>query len=66
MNQLQIFLPCAAGVEDYLALEVTRITDQAQVEKWRAGVLLQGSWRDAMLLNPVSYTHLTLPTNREV
>ena len=51
MNQLQIFLPCAAGVEDYLALEVTRITDQAQVEKWRAGVLLQGSWRDAMLLN---------------
>ena len=51
MNQLQIFLPCAAGVEDYLAQEVARITGQPQVEKWRAGVRLQGSWRDAMLLN---------------
>ena len=53
MNQLQLFLPCAAGVEDYLAVEVARITDQplSQVQKWRAGVLLQGSWRDAMLLN---------------
>ncbi len=51
MNQLQIFLPCAAGVEDYLAQEVARITGQAQVQKWRAGVLLEGSWRDAMLLN---------------
>ena len=26
MNQLQLFLPCAAGVEEYLAAEVTRIT----------------------------------------
>ena len=53
MNQLQLFLPCAAGVEDYLAHEVARITGQplSQVQKWRAGVLLQGSWRDAMLLN---------------
>ncbi len=53
MNQLQLFLPCAAGVEDYLAAEVARITEQplAQVHKWRAGVLLQASWRDAMLLN---------------
>ena len=53
MNQLQLFLPCAAGVEDYLAVEVARITDQplSQVQKWRAGVLLQRSWRDAMLLN---------------
>lgn len=53
MNQLQLFLPCAAGVEEYLAHEVARITDQplSQVQKWRAGVLLQGSWRDAMLLN---------------
>ncbi len=53
MNQLQLFLPCAAGVEDYLAQEVARVTGQplAQVQKWRAGVLLQGSWRDAMLLN---------------
>jgi len=53
VNQLQLFLPCAAGVEDYLAAEVARIAQQplAQVQKWRAGVLLQASWRDAMLLN---------------
>ncbi len=53
MNQLPLFLPCAAGVEDYLAAEAARITGQAleQVQKWRAGVLLQASWRDAMLLN---------------
>jgi len=53
VNQLQLFLPCAAGVEDYLAPEAARITGQSpdQVQKWRAGVLLQASWRDAMLLN---------------
>ncbi len=53
MNQLQLFLPCAAGVEDFLAQEAADITGQSldQVQKWRAGVLLQGSWRDAMLLN---------------
>ena len=26
MNQLTLFLPCAAGVEDFLAAEVKRIT----------------------------------------
>ena len=53
MNQLQLFLPCAAGVEDYLASEVGRITGQptGQVQKWRGGVLLQGAWRDTLLLN---------------
>ena len=53
MNQLQLFLPCAAGVEDFLAAEVARITDQPlqQVQKWRGGVLVNGAWRDAMLLN---------------
>ena len=53
MNQLQVFLPCAAGVEDYLAPEVGRITGQApaQVQKRRGGVLLQASWRDVLLLN---------------
>ncbi len=53
MNQLQLFLPCAAGVEDFLAAEVARIADQplSQVQKWRGGVLVNGAWRDAMLLN---------------
>ena len=50
---IQLFLPCAAGVEDYLAAEAARITGQdlAQVQKWRGGVLLNAAWRDALLLN---------------
>jgi putative N6-adenine-specific DNA methylase len=50
MNQLQLFLPCAAGVETLLAAEVQRITG-IQGKAWRAGVQLQGSWREAMQLN---------------
>jgi putative N6-adenine-specific DNA methylase len=53
MNQLQLFLPCAAGVEDYLAAEVLRITGLPleTVLRQRGGVALQTSWRDVMLLN---------------
>ena len=50
MNQLQLFLPCAAGVEALLATEVQRITSTVP-KAWRAGVQLSGSWRDAMQLN---------------
>ena len=50
MNQLQLFLPCAAGVETLLATEVQRITG-IQGKAWRAGVQLQGSWREALQLN---------------
>ena len=50
MNQLQLFLPCAAGVEALLAAEVQRITS-TPCKAWRAGVQLGGSWRDAMQLN---------------
>ena len=53
MNQLQLFLPCAAGVEDFLAQEVHEITglqgDNLRV--MRGGVNLRSSWRDAMRLN---------------
>ena len=53
MNQLQLFLPCAAGVEDFLAQEVHEITglqgDDLRV--MRGGVNLRSSWRDAMRLN---------------
>ncbi len=53
MNQLQLFLPCAAGVEDYLAQEVHDITQASgtALQTMRGGVLLQSSWRDAMRLN---------------
>ena len=50
MNQLQLFLPCAAGVEALLATEVQVITGTAP-KAWRAGVQLQGSWREALQLN---------------
>ena len=50
MNQLQLFLPCAAGVEALLAAEVLRISATTP-KAWRAGVQLQGSWRDALQLN---------------
>lgn len=50
MNQLQLFLPCAAGVEALLATEVQRITGTT-TKAWRAGVQLPGSWRDALQLN---------------
>ncbi len=53
MNQLALFLPCAAGVEDYLLPEVLRITglSPAEAVKQRGGVQVHASWRDAMLLN---------------
>ncbi len=53
MNALQLFLPCAAGVESWLADEVRAITGRPadEVQALHAGVLVQGSWRDALLLN---------------
>jgi putative N6-adenine-specific DNA methylase len=51
VNQLQVFLPCAAGVEDMLAAEVKRITGVDAPHKARGGVALNASWRDAMRLN---------------
>lgn len=53
MNQLQLFLPCAAGVEGYLADEVHQITGLTghDLLTGRGGVLLRASWRDALLLN---------------
>ncbi len=53
MNQLQLFLPCAAGVEDYLAPEVLRITGLPPgcITKQRGGVAVRTSFDQAMLLN---------------
>ncbi|HUR88586.1 MAG TPA: THUMP domain-containing protein [Ramlibacter sp.] len=50
MNDLSLFLPCAAGVEGFLADEVQRVTSVAG-ESHRAGVSLRASWREAMKLN---------------
>ncbi|MFM6986012.1 MAG: class I SAM-dependent RNA methyltransferase [Hydrogenophaga sp.] len=51
MNQLKLFLPCAAGVEDFLADEVQRITGETPAFKARGGVGVIASWREAMRLN---------------
>ncbi|MCJ0766046.1 THUMP domain-containing class I SAM-dependent RNA methyltransferase [Variovorax terrae] len=53
MNQLQLFLPCAAGVEDYLADEVHALTGLTghDLLVGRGGVIAKTSWRDAMRLN---------------
>ena len=53
MNSLQLFVPCAAGVESYLAYEVAQITGlpARDMQTLRGGVQLQASWRAAMQLN---------------
>lgn len=59
MNQLQLFMPCAAGVEGFLADEVHRITGLTGQDllSGRGGVLARASWRDALQLN--LYSRLT-------
>ena len=53
MNSLQLFVPCAAGVESFLAYEVAQITGlpASDIQTLRGGVQLQASWRAAMQLN---------------
>ena len=50
MNDIALFLPCAAGVEDLLATEVRGIAP-GDVRSQRGGVTLRASWRDAMKVN---------------
>ena len=53
MNSLQLFLPCPAGVEGFLADEIHDITGLTghDLMTGRGGVLVRASWREAMLLN---------------
>ncbi len=53
MNTLQLFLPCAAGVEGFLADEVHALTGLTghDLLVGRGGVLLSASWREALRLN---------------
>ncbi|MGY4827005.1 THUMP domain-containing class I SAM-dependent RNA methyltransferase [Sphaerotilaceae bacterium SBD11-9] len=48
---LPLFLPCAAGVEAWLAEEVQRILPQARVHTGRGGVGVDGDPLDVMALN---------------
>jgi putative N6-adenine-specific DNA methylase len=53
MNDLSLFLPCAAGVEDFLAQEVHALTGRAGQDllSLRGGVRVRAGWREAMKLN---------------
>jgi len=53
VNSLQLFLPCAAGVEEFLADEVHHLTGLTgnDLLTGRGGVVVNASWRDAMRLN---------------
>jgi len=53
VNDLSLFLPCAAGVEDFLAQEVHAITGRAgaDLQVLRAGVRVHAAWRDVLALN---------------
>jgi putative N6-adenine-specific DNA methylase len=53
MSELQLFLPCAAGVEDLLADEVHHLTGRAgdDLLVGRAGVVVRAPWREALRLN---------------
>ena len=53
MTPLSLFLPCAGGVEAYLAEEITRICGAAarDVRTGRGGVQLQAGWAEVMKLN---------------
>ena len=53
MNDLSLFLPCAAGVEEFLAQEVHALTGRAGQDllTLRGGVRVRADWRDALKLN---------------
>lgn len=53
MNDLSLFLPCAAGVEDLLAQEVHALTGRVGQDllTLRGGVRVRADWRDALKLN---------------
>jgi putative N6-adenine-specific DNA methylase len=52
MNNLHLFLPCAGGVETYLADEVAKITGEPEaVQQQMGGVAVKASWRQALELN---------------
>ncbi|WP_374667221.1 class I SAM-dependent RNA methyltransferase [Ramlibacter sp.] len=53
MNDLPLFLPCAAGVEPWLAEEVARVggSGAREVQAARGGVRLAADWAAVMRLN---------------
>ncbi|MBT0569694.1 class I SAM-dependent RNA methyltransferase [Curvibacter sp. CHRR-16] len=50
---LQLFLPCAAGVEEFLATEIRSVVQlpPKAISPQRGGVRVNASWNEVMLLN---------------
>ena len=48
---LPIFLPCAAGVETWLAQEIRHVLPEAVIQTRRGGVSLEGGAHEVMVLN---------------
>ncbi len=52
MNNLHLFLPCAGGVETYLAAEAAKIVKEPDaIQQQMGGVAVKASWRQALELN---------------
>jgi putative N6-adenine-specific DNA methylase len=53
VNELSLFLPCAAGVEDFVAQEVHALTGRMGQDLLlgRGGMHVRAGWRDALKLN---------------
>ena len=51
MSQAPLFLPCAAGVESFLAEEIARLLPGASLRTGRGGVGLDGGVHEVMRLN---------------
>ncbi len=51
MKTIDLFLPCPAGVENWLLEEVKQIATGAKVRLERGGVLCRASWADMLKLN---------------
>ena len=60
MNDLSFFLPCAAGVEEFLAQEVHALTGRAGQDllSLRGGVRVRAGWRDGLKLNQIGRAHV--------
>ncbi len=53
MNSFQLFLPCAAVIEPFLAVEVAQILNEVPeaVGVVRGGVRVEADWTEMMQLN---------------
>ena len=76
LQDARIVVGVAGGIAAYKAAELVRLLEKAgahvdvamtaRAQKFIGPMTFQALTRRPVFTNPVSYTHLTLPTNREV